>query len=232
MSAPAGSSYSQTVLATAGLVSYWRLGEASGTSAADSKGTNTGTYQGGFTLGQPGIDGSAVLLNGTTGFVSTATSIANPQAPFSLECWFKTTATSVGLIQFADSQTGTPVSFDRHLYAGSDGKVYFGIYTTGGVSIASSAAYNDGNWHHVAGVLASNNNMTLYVDGSSVASNANTAAPVSYTGFWRFGLANGDNVLWPNFAGGAHYLNGTLAHCAFYNAALSAATVQSHYNAR
>ena len=47
------SAYSEQVLAD-GPRSYWRLGETSGTSAADVTGANGGTYGGGVTLGQPG----------------------------------------------------------------------------------------------------------------------------------------------------------------------------------
>ena len=69
-----GSAYAATITGTAGLVSYWRLGESSGTSACDSYGANTGTYQGGFTLGAAGaIAGdpdTAVTLDGSSGTVS------------------------------------------------------------------------------------------------------------------------------------------------------------------
>ena len=34
-------------------VSYWRLGETSGTTASDAAGSNAGSYAGGVTLGQP-----------------------------------------------------------------------------------------------------------------------------------------------------------------------------------
>src|SRR5436305_8372279 len=45
------SAYATTITGTPGLVSYWRLGESSGTSACDSSGANGGSYQGGFSLG-------------------------------------------------------------------------------------------------------------------------------------------------------------------------------------
>src|SRR5437588_12014150 len=65
------SSYAGTITGTAGLVSYWRLGESSGTTACDSYGANAGTYQGGFTLGRVGaIAGdpdTAVELDGAGG---------------------------------------------------------------------------------------------------------------------------------------------------------------------
>ncbi|HET9437495.1 MAG TPA: hypothetical protein VFO64_04785, partial [Gaiellaceae bacterium] len=53
--APASTStYRGEVLAD-GPAGYWRLGEASGTAAADETGTNEGTYQNGVTLGQAGV---------------------------------------------------------------------------------------------------------------------------------------------------------------------------------
>ena len=49
-----GPSYATTVLGTPGLVSYWRLGEASGSTAVDSKDSNNGAYEGNVSLAQPG----------------------------------------------------------------------------------------------------------------------------------------------------------------------------------
>src|SRR3954452_6448095 len=44
--------YPGAVSSTSGLVGYWRLGETSGTAACDSTGAPSGTYTGGYTLGQ------------------------------------------------------------------------------------------------------------------------------------------------------------------------------------
>src|SRR2546426_1498950 len=49
-----GDAYSAQVLAD-NPVSYWRLDEASGTTAADQQGSNAGTITGGVTLNQPGV---------------------------------------------------------------------------------------------------------------------------------------------------------------------------------
>jgi len=46
------SGYEAAVLANSGLTYFWKLTEPSGTTAADSKGSNTGTYQSTFTLHQ------------------------------------------------------------------------------------------------------------------------------------------------------------------------------------
>ena len=55
-------------------VSYWRLDESSGTNAADSKGSNTGTYTNGPTLNQPGAlagdADTAVSFDGSDDYVT------------------------------------------------------------------------------------------------------------------------------------------------------------------
>src|SRR5205085_545084 len=88
------SSYAGTVTGTAGLVSYWRLGEASGTTACDSYGANAGTYQGGFTLGRVGaIAGdpdTAAELDGVSGTVSVPHSTSlDVGDSFTVEAWVK-----------------------------------------------------------------------------------------------------------------------------------------------
>src|ERR1700730_3449367 len=103
-------SYSADVLASSPLY-YWRLNETSGTSAADSVSTNTGTYVN-CTVNQSGparTGDPAVSLNGTTSDITTTTSLSNPGSTgYSLEAWFKTSATAAGVIVgFNSAQDGT-----------------------------------------------------------------------------------------------------------------------------
>ncbi len=51
--AAGGPSYTAAVIAD-GPSAYWRLGETSGTVAADQQGTSPGTYKGSYALGKPG----------------------------------------------------------------------------------------------------------------------------------------------------------------------------------
>ena len=72
------------------VVSYWRLGEAAGaTTAADSKDGNAGTYQGGVTLGVPGLlhnnPDTAVQFDGSSGYVSVPHVDALNPAQFTVE---------------------------------------------------------------------------------------------------------------------------------------------------
>jgi hypothetical protein len=63
--------YRELVLAHASLVSCWEFTEASGPTAADSKGVSPGTYTGGITFREPGIPGggNSIRLDGTSGWV-------------------------------------------------------------------------------------------------------------------------------------------------------------------
>lgn len=85
---PSIPSYKSAVLGEAGLVSYWRLGEASGTTAADSKGTNNGSYYG-VSLGATGAltndPDTAASFNGSTSKVSLPS--LGTVGDFTLEGW-------------------------------------------------------------------------------------------------------------------------------------------------
>ena len=85
--------YAETIEAVASLVSYWRLNETSGTEARDSKGTNHGTYSGGYTLGQasPLTDGDStarsVNFDGSSGYVHVAENASLRPTSVSVEGW-------------------------------------------------------------------------------------------------------------------------------------------------
>src|SRR5207253_9891358 len=73
---------------------YWRLGEASGTVAADVVGGNPGAYAGGVTPNQPGAvaDGNrAVLLNGSTGAIQVSNPTFSLAGDLTIELWLNVT---------------------------------------------------------------------------------------------------------------------------------------------
>src|SRR5580704_13138755 len=84
----AASTYAPTVLGDSP-GTYWRLGEATGTTAADATSNgNTGTYQSGATLAQAGAmvgdSDTAALLDGTSAYVS---STLSGRTADTLEVW-------------------------------------------------------------------------------------------------------------------------------------------------
>lgn len=207
---------------------YWRLGEASGTVAADAgKDGATGTYNGAFvTHGAAGalngVSNTAASFNlaGTPGYLSSDRQYSNPTV-YSLETWFNTTSTAGGaLLGFGANRTGTSGNHDRHVYMTSDGTVKFGVYTGAITSIQSGAGFNNGAWHHVVATQSSAG-QRLYLDGVLVASNANAIAQ-NYSGYWRVA---GDTA-WE----GATWWRGTLDEVAIYGQPLTAQQVQQHYS--
>lgn len=214
--------YAATVLARPGLVSYWRLNETSGTSAADSKGANTGTYTNGPLLGKEspltGSGGTSVTFDGVNDFVSLGTSSTLQTPNFTIEAWFKTTA------------SGTLQTIYRTRYYGHSlivdgaGKVVGGVYDSdaNSHSVASPGTYNDGSWHHAA-YAKGPTGLKLYVDGAEVASLTAAITPL----YWTVALSIGrDGDL------DSDYFNGSIDEVAFYDRALTQQEVQVHYGSR
>jgi PKD repeat protein len=210
-----------------GAGSYWRYEETSGTTAADSVGSNTGTYRT-MTLGQPGMmpgTAAAGLATGSSSMVST-TLQTNPQT-FSLESWIKTTTVLGGrIVGFGSSRTGTSGSFDRHIYMRNDGKVTFGVFSGSTVTVTSNAALNDGKWHHLVATMAPGRS-ELFVDGVSQGTNTPAAASV-YNGYWRVGSDNLSG--WPSRPTSGAMI-GSIDEVAVYPVQLAQSDVQWHYSA-
>lgn len=206
---------------------YFRLGEASGSTAADSgPDARHSSYNGVFTRPVSGAlvnsSDTAVALNDFwSGFVVGSERMTAPNV-FSLEIWFRTTSFSGGrLIGFGDSATGLSSSYDRHLFLRNDGRVVFGAFPGTEQRITTDAAYNDGGWHHAVATMGADG-MKLYVDGQLRGTNPTTSGQ-SYAGHWRIGT---DRV----WSGASRTtLTGSLDEAAIYHSALSAEQVAEHY---
>jgi len=201
----------------------------SGTIWSDLSGRgNTGTLTNGPTYST--ANGGFFTFNGTNQEVTTTTQFSAPQT-FSIGAWFKTsTASGKKIIGFEGNQTGTGSNtYDRMVYMGSDGKLYFAINSlVGGQTYAiSSLTYNDNNWHYVMGTYgAEGTTMRLYVDGVSVATN--TATNENSSGYWRIGGYRFQSF-WTNGSDG--YFSGSISNVVVYNRGLIAAEIQQNFNA-
>jgi hypothetical protein len=216
--------HSSTILADAPSA-WWRLGELSGTSAADSSGNaHPGTHNGAITPGQAGAtlgDNNASAL-----YAGGYTQVGDPAAlrlfsQITLEAWIKTTA--------AADATNQPI-LTRWLGAGSALSWYFGkvgstlaLYTSAAHVAAAFTLVNDSAWHHVAAVAEPlpGGLLRLYVDGTERA-NAAWSATQTGTADWRI---SGNND-----AAGEAWL-GSLDEVAIYPAPLNARRILAHYNA-
>lgn len=204
---------------------YWRLGESTGSTAADSGPLrNGGVYSGGVTKGASGaisgLANTAATFNGSNGLVASAATFSNPTT-YSEELWFRTTTTSGGkLIGFGNANSGTSSNYDRHVYMNSAGQLTFGVWTGQENTTTTTGSYNDGAWHHLVATQSSAG-MRLYVDGQLRGSHAQTAAQ-DYTGYWRVG---GDTA----WGGVQPWFAGTIDEVAVYPVALTPQQVTQHF---
>src|SRR5579884_3699038 len=144
------SAYAQAVAGTAGLVGYWRLGDASGTPACDSLGQNPGAYSGAVTLGQPGaIAGDAdtsAAFDGSSGTMSVPASTSlNVGDSFTIEAWVKRRTLGGSAYQVIASKQSSAwvLAFDQvnELVLRQSG--------VDDVAYSNVALTDTSSWHHV-----------------------------------------------------------------------------------
>lgn len=223
--------YAEVVLAD-GPVAYWRLGEASGTTAVDEIGGHDSTYAGTVTLGADGVmqDGSgdtSADLNGTSGRV-TGSDWADLEfagsAPFSVEAWAELGAFNGSgfnlLVQKQGNAGGNGWEF---LVRGSPYKelrISRQVSGTGYVSIGSGVdTIATGTLYHLVGTFDGTDGK-VYINGTLIATGdisgtmAASTEPLSIG--WDAGAAD-------------HHWDGRIDEVAIYDRAISAAEVLEHY---
>lgn len=216
-------SYSATVTADVPSI-YWRLGEATGTTANDvTAAGNNGTYSAGVTLGQPGAlvgdTDTAVILNGTSGSIQETTGAGAPtgSSSRSVEAWFKTTvATTQPLFNY-----GTPgVRSQFSVSIGSNQvQVYDGSET---LTFTVVASLSDGAWHHLVLTYDGATALTVYADGAAV------SAPLNSSGALATLLDASGLVVGRDSTG---FFSGSLDEVAVYGTALDSTKAAKHFHA-
>jgi hypothetical protein len=213
---PTGSAYADEVLAD-NPVSYWRLGEPSGTIANDEQGVNDGTYVGSPTLGQTGgIAGdsdTSVLFNPATSEITVADSASLDVGDvFTLECWVNRNSVVGSSGGLFDKGSGAFTLED----VGS-GQWRFEKGATSTICYSTTNIPSTG-WHHI---VATKNGATvkLYLDGADVTDTVTNATITN----------NGTQLQIGRSGNGRWY--GYIDEVAIYPTALSGARVAAHYAA-
>lgn len=218
-----------------GATLYWRYDEGTSTFAHDSSGDlNNGFLRNGPAYRQTpaAVAGpsTAIGFNGTNQYA-----YSNRQHPqptrFSVETWIRTTTNQGGkIIGFGNLNQQNSTRHDKHVYMRNDGRLVFGVQSSGTRTIATSAAYNDGQWHHVVATQGPlGQGMALYVDGQLRASNILVSGNENYPGYWRVG---GDNLSgWPNRPT-SNFFAGQIDETAVYPTTLTGSQVSAHYALR
>lgn len=216
----AGSSYKSTVLAD-GPVAYWRLDEASGTTAADQLSAHPGTYTAGPTLAQSGAlvgdSDTAIKTNGSSQYVSIPYSAALNTAQFSVEVWAYPTAGS-GSYRGVMASRYYPKGWV--LYAGSGNAWEFWINSGSGMTTLSGGTVTLSTWAYLAATF-DGTTARLYVNGTQVAS----ATISGYTPQTTSAAAVGQSE-----PGAGFFFPGKLDEPAIYNKALTATQVANHWH--
>jgi hypothetical protein len=222
--------YQDVILATPGLVAYWRLGEASGL-PQDSKGTNHATVIGGTpTYGVPGaVDGdNAIEFDpGDWFIIPDAAALDLGNFPWTIEIWMKRLANTQN-VPFSKAN-----QFEL-IWDGSN-RLYLGNQST--ANVWTTRAITDTNWHHYVFTRPDNANNTnrVYIDGvddtstSTGSAYAVNAAPLTLGGRGSLVDLIGEIItpLIPTLG-----FTGALDEIALYNVALTPAQVLAHYQAR
>ena len=235
---------------TSGLVGYWKLDEASGTSAADSSGNgNTATVTPNATgFWVAGKINNAGNFNGTTQYVDAA----NPSnfnfertQPFTLAAWVNRTSTTGedDIIAKMGPSTVTWVGYSLFFDNNGTTTTCNGVGCTSNcvaVSINSTLVSSDeacvvakttpagtGAWHHIVATYDGSSTaagIKIYVDGSA---QTTTASPDTLTASI---LTATDLKIGTDIPGQSDEFVGKLDDVRVYNRVLSAAEVTQLYN--
>jgi hypothetical protein len=202
-----------------GPLAYWRLGEASGTTAADSSGNgHAGTYMGGFTLGVPaalvGDTDTAARFNGSNGMVQVPDSAPlRLNGSWSIEFWAKQVSymnTYPGILG-----KGTPTNTTGYgIWSDSRGGLWF--MRDNKVSGSGTGALTMAFRYFVLTYDGATHKMRWYVNGA-LATTTTMNLPNS-NGTQPFQLGQGYG----------YFGNNDLDEFALYGSALSATQIAAH----
>ncbi|MGH3133820.1 MAG: LamG-like jellyroll fold domain-containing protein, partial [Gaiellaceae bacterium] len=221
----AGSSYSGLVLGDSP-ASYWRLGEASGTSAEDATSANRdGAYSGSPTLGASGAltgdPDTAVGFNGSSQYAEVPYAAALNPSQFSVEAWAYVTGGQGTYRSVVTSRDSATEQRGYVLYAHADDTWQFWVGSGPYWTQLYGPAVQLNTWTHLVGTY-DGSTARFYVNGAPVYSTA-TAFAANTQRALRIGAGRTEST--PGF-----HFAGRVDEAAVYASVLSATQVDAHYD--
>jgi PKD repeat protein len=228
--------YNTAVSNTSGLIDYWRLGETSGTTFADSVGGHNATAQNGVTLGATGpltLDSNkAASFDGSNDSASASLNLSGTQK-LTIEFWLNWTSFANDdklafefTSNFNNSNGGFLINPDSST---SGGRFEVALGRNGSRNNAYFTRPSAGAWHHYAIVLnttaTASQQILVYVDGQPVSitkGSSGTGAGSFANSTLNFMSRNGSSL----------FGRGVLDEVALYNQALTTTQIAQHYAAR
>jgi hypothetical protein len=187
---------------------------------------NSGSLVNGLTFSN-----NSIVFDGVDDNVITTKNLgANPLPTHSISIWFKTSvASGYKIIGIENAQTGTGAgNYDRNIYVGTNGKLYYGVYSGGVVTITSSMSVIDNTWRNVTAVATGTNSIKMYINGvlnATGTGNGFSAYATSYIRIGSYVLSS-----WPNSNTG--FFNGSISNIQIYDRALTDPEILQNYNAQ
>ena len=224
---PASSTtYDRAVLGTAGLMSYWRLGERSGSTANDAKGVRNGTYFGPL-LGQPGaLSGdpdTAAGFDGVNDYVQVPDFA--PPTDLSLEAWIYPQDIATGKDRVVIDKGNA--EYDLRINANGNLMFVSGnpIRTATDDGFVYHAPANANRWHHVVVTFDSAaDTVRFYRNGALTKTVTGFTAAIQNTSFpFRIGRHSQYPGLPP--------FSGRIDEVALYATPLPQPTIREHWEA-
>ncbi len=211
-----------------GLAGYWKLDDASGTTATDSSGNaNNGTLTNGPTWGTGQVKGDTVF-DGVNDYVTTPNSTAidmGANQDFTLALWVKTsqaaTAGQHPMMLSKEDVNNPRQGYNMFLHAQTDDPTwYLELFSNGTAAYAvGKSNIADGQWHHIVG-MRKGGRLYSYEDGGLATVNA-----AGFTG----SLSKNIPLRFGRSSGSGWYFNGSLDEVRIYNRALSSEEVGKLY---
>lgn len=206
----------QLTLQPGGLVGYWPMEDARGTSAQDvSINGNNALLKNTPSWGTGKVGGGLDFVSASSQYAEAANIAALQTNTVTASAWFKTSTTSTGQTILAKSG-----AWQIALSRTTAGRLVI-HNQTGDVDVcADTTVVNDGQWHHVAMTMTSGaaNGTKLYIDGAL--KQTCTATIVNQSGAVTIGsLAT------------AYYLDGSVDEAKVFNRVFSTDEVAAEYNA-
>jgi hypothetical protein len=207
-----------------GLISYWKMDEASGNALDANGGANPLTDNG--TVGATtGVINGARSFNGSTQYFNIAsnTSLDVASTDFSFTCWVKLTSTASLQALVSKRDIGGAGQFVLY-YDNSVSRFDFFIYNGGFLSVAANTfgAPSTATWYFVAIVVDDTaKTFKISVNGGTQDSNTYTGSIPSRTDAFKIGAEQ---------ATPAAFANGAIDEVGFWKRKLTTAEITQLYN--
>jgi hypothetical protein len=200
-----------------GLAGYWKLDDASGTTATDSSvNANNGTLTNGPTWGTGHIGGD-VVFDGVDDYVD-AGAFTDLTGNFTVSTWMYITGTT-GVVQDLVSKFGGTAATTNFLMEVNSGGTSVSFFVgDGNPGNAASATVSLGQWYFVTGIW-DGTNTKIYLNGSFI---ANATTPLTPD-------VSGTHLFIGSRSSSFRFTKGSIDEVRVYNRALSADEVSQLY---